>query len=162
LLLREHDPVRQHAALLEARHHRTFRRQRDAIAPAPARIQARVTIVTSCHGATPGANTPPLSCSPWWTGAHVKRRFPPVRRKDCVCSEDDPSSAKKTTPKIGGTSSCFATSAIQARSPPSGSEPESPMKTLAGYALYQRNPMDAPHIAAPTTAISDAAATCGR
>ena len=53
----------------------------------------------------------------------------------------------------------MATSAIQASSPPSGSEPESPMKTLAGKALNQRKPMHAPHSAPPTTAISDAART---
>ena len=74
----------------------------------------------------------------------MKSLRPPVRRYQVVCSAELPMFAKKTTAITGRTSSCLATSAIQASSPPSGSEPESPMKTFAGKALYQRKPRPAP------------------
>ena len=40
------------------------------------------------------------------------------------------------------------------RPPPSASEPVSPMKTFAGYVLYQRNPMSAPTIEIQNTVSS--------
>ena len=48
----------------------------------------------------------------------------------------------------------FVTSASAPRSPPSASEPVSPMKMRAGAAFHQRNPVAAPVIEAATIAAS--------
>ena len=45
-----------------------------------------------------------------------------------------------------------ARNAAPTTSPPRNSEPVSPMKTLAGYALYTRNPVQLPSISAETAA----------
>ena len=48
----------------------------------------------------------------------------------------------------------FVTSASAPNSPPSASEPVSPMKMRAGAAFHHRNPVAAPIIAAATIAAS--------
>ena len=44
----------------------------------------------------------------------------------------------------GSSNSCLIMTATVPIAPPSASEPTSPMKTSAGCALYQRNPMAEP------------------
>ena len=55
-------------------------------------------------------------------------------------------SMTKTMPTSGASSHHPVISATTASAPPSGREPLSPMKTRAGYALYQRNPISDPAI----------------
>ncbi len=52
------------------------------------------------------------------------------------------------------TISCFSATATAPRPPPKASEPVSPMKILAGGALYHRKPMPPPMMAAQITATS--------
>ena len=47
---------------------------------------------------------------------------------------------------IASTISCLAIIATAAKEPPSDKDPVSPMKILAGGALYQRNPKQDPTI----------------
>ena len=62
---------------------------------------------------------------------------------------------------IASNNSCRAITANNPNSPPSGSEPVSPMKTDAGWQLNHRKPSKLPIVAAATTSISPAPATCG-
>ena len=55
---------------------------------------------------------------------------------------------------MASTISCLTATATAPSAPPSGSEPVSPMKTMAGGALYQRKPRPAPISAARNTASS--------
>ena len=50
-------------------------------------------------------------------------------------------------PRMIERSSFFVKTAHMPSPPPSASAPTSPMKTCAGYVLYQRNPMPAPTMA---------------
>ncbi len=63
-------------------------------------------------------------------------------------------SSTNSPPMIASTISCLADTAIAPSAPPSASEPVSPMNTIAGGALYQRNPSPAPISAAQKTTIS--------
>src|SRR6202049_3948525 len=58
----------------------------------------------------------------------------------------------------GSSNSCLMMTATVPIAPPRASDPTSPMKTSAGCALYQRNPMDDPTIA-PQKMVNSA--TCG-
>ena len=49
-------------------------------------------------------------------------------------------------PMKGSRNSCRMMTATVPMAPPSASEPTSPMKTSAGWALYQRKPIEAPTI----------------
>ncbi len=57
-------------------------------------------------------------------------------------------------PTMPSTSSCLVATAMAPRAPPRASEPVSPMKILAGGALYQRKPVPPPMMAAQKMASS--------
>src|SRR5215212_2327766 len=63
-------------------------------------------------------------------------------------------STTNSPPTMGRRSSVLVSTAAAARTPPIASEPVSPIKMSAGWALYQRNPMIAPTIAPQITATS--------
>ncbi len=63
-------------------------------------------------------------------------------------------SATKIPPVTTRISSCFVTTASAPSAPPKAREPVSPMKTSAGWALYQRKPRLAPRIAPQKTTSS--------
>jgi hypothetical protein len=63
-------------------------------------------------------------------------------------------STRKIPPIRTSRNSVFVMIAKAARAPPSPIEPVSPMKTWAGKALYQRNPIEAPIRLAPRMARS--------
>ena len=58
----------------------------------------------------------------------------------------DAVSKTNNPPIIANTISCLTIIAIAASEPPKESEPVSPIKILAGGALYQRNPRQEPTI----------------
>src|SRR6266852_1495002 len=65
-------------------------------------------------------------------------------------------SMTKTPPTTTSNNSCLQQIATTPIRPPIASEPVSPMKTLAGWQLNQRNPKPAPLSAAQTTVRSTA------
>ena len=67
-----------------------------------------------------------------------------VLGKDCKITLS--ASSRNIPPINGSRSSCRITTATVPIAPPSASDPTSPMKTSAGWALYQRNPIEAPTI----------------
>src|SRR5271155_5846567 len=79
-------------------------------------------------------------------GAILKIRF--LRSLyDPTCRITDTASITNTPPINGSNSSCLMITATVPIAPPKASDPTSPMKTSAGWALYQRNPIDDPTIA---------------
>ena len=95
----------------------------------------------------------PLSSKWWWIGAILKMRRP-NSRKLATCRITEVVSMTNSRPRIGNSSAVDELSARAARPVPMASEPVSPMKICAGAALYQRNPAQAPIIAAATIARS--------
>ena len=83
----------------------------------------------------------------WWIGAIRKTRRPVyLKEKTWIITES--ASTRKMPPISGSSASVFVITANPASAPPIAIEPVSPMKTSAGKALYQRNPI-APPISAP-------------
>src|SRR6185503_10686225 len=85
----------------------------------------------------------------------------PVVLKLRICSSDEPASMTNTPPTRKSSSSCLVAQATTPSAPPSGSEPESPMKTCAGWLLNHRKPSVAPSIAEQNTATSALPLTYG-
>src|SRR5947208_14336535 len=71
----------------------------------------------------------------------------------------DTASSTNSPPITASTISCLTATATAPSSPPSASEPVSPMKICAGGALNQRKPRPAPITAPQTTASSPAPGT---
>ena len=99
-------------------------------------IQNLITIVDSAH---------PFFSKWWWIGAIIKTLFP-VNLKDITWIITETVSNTNNPPIIANTISCFTIIAIAANDPPKERDPVSPIKILAGGALYQRNPKQAPTI----------------
>src|SRR5436190_16600675 len=129
--------------------HLTFRSARLDTASTAATIQKRSVIFDSGS---------PWNWKWWWSGAIEKIRRPVVLKLR-ICSSEEPASMTKTPPTRKSSISCFVAQAITPSAPPSGSEPESPMKTWAGWLLNQRKPSVAPSIAAQKTVTSALALT---
>ena len=79
--------------------------------------------------------------------------------KDPTCNITDNASATKIPPTIAKTNSCLIITLIAPSVPPNASDPVSPIKTMAGGALYQRKPREAPIIAPQSIANSPAPGT---
>ena len=99
-------------------------------------IQKRITIVDSAH---------PFFSKWWCIGAILKILFP-VNLKEITWIITDAVSNTNNPPIIAKTISCLTIMAMAARDPPKESDPVSPIKILAGGALYQRNPKHDPTI----------------
>src|SRR6185437_11801620 len=78
----------------------------------------------------------------------------PVSLNEMTCTITETVSNTKRPPTMASTISCLTATATAPSAPPSGSEPVSPMNTMAGGALYQRKPRPAPIRAASNTASS--------
>ena len=118
-------------------------------------IQNRITTVTCSQ---------PRFSKWWWIGAIRKIRRPtPVTRfvalNQVTCIITDTVSSTNMPPMMMSSSSVRVRIAKPARAPPSASEPVSPMKIAAGEAFHQRNPKQAPVIAAAMTARSSGSRT---
>src|SRR5437868_2143402 len=109
------------------------------------------------------ASSQPLTSKWWCSGARLKtrcsraysipyRRFLYLNTKRCRIT--DTISATNTPPTSSNRNSDLSRIETAASAPPSASEPVSPMKTSAGWVLYQRNPMHAPSSAAQKTVSS--------
>ena len=100
----------------------------------------------------------PASSKWWWKGAmrNTRRR---VVRNTRICIATDSASTTNTPPMTTSSSSVRVTMDRPATSPPSASEPVSPMKIRAGAAFHQRNPMQAPIAAAASTPTSSGSRT---
>ena len=66
----------------------------------------------------------------------------------------DSASSTKRPPMMASTNSCLVATAMAPSTPPSASEPVSPMKIAAGGALNHRKPRPAPTTAPQSTASS--------
>ena len=97
-------------------------------------IQKRITIVGSAQ---------PFFSKWWWIGAILKILFP-VSLNEITWIITDTVSKTNSPPIIANTISCLTIMAIAAKEPPRESDPVSPIKILAGGALYQRKPKQAP------------------
>ena len=80
-------------------------------------------------------------------------------RKETTWMMTDSVSSTKRPPMMGSRRTVLVMSARPASAVPMASEPVSPMMIRAGWAFHHRNPMQAPTIAAATTARSSAWAT---
>ena len=100
-------------------------------------IQKRMTTVLSDQ---------PSFSKWWWIGAMRNTRLP-VSLNEATWIITDRVSITKRPPMMPSTISCLVATATAPMPPPSASEPVSPMKILAGGALYQRKPRPAPIIA---------------
>ena len=87
-----------------------------------------------------------------------KTRFP-VSLKLATWTITDTVSSTNSPPMMASTSSCLVMTLITPMAPPMASDPVSPMNTMAGGALYQRNPNPAPTMAEQNTASSPAPMT---
>ena len=81
----------------------------------------------------------------WWIGAILKILLP-VSLKETTWIITEIVSNTNKPPIIARTISCLTIIAIAANEPPNDNEPVSPMKILAGGALYQRKPKHEPTI----------------
>ena len=86
-------------------------------------------------------------------GAILKTLLP-VNLNDITCINTDKVSNTNRPPIIARTISCFTIIATVANEPPKESDPVSPIKILAGGALYHRKPKHAPTIEPQKIAIS--------
>src|SRR5438477_242796 len=68
----------------------------------------------------------------------------PVILNEATCTITDTASMTNNPPTMASTISCLVVTATAPSAPPSESDPVSPMKTMAGGALYQRNPKPPP------------------
>ncbi len=101
----------------------------------PQMIQNRITTVCSAQP----------TISKWWcSGAILNRRLPPVSLKKPTCRITDSVMSTNMPPRITTSSSVRVRIARPATAPPRASEPESPMKILAGEAFHHRKPKQAP------------------
>src|SRR5215468_9396944 len=68
----------------------------------------------------------------------------PVSLNETTCTITDTASSTNSPPTMASSNSCLVATATEPSSPPSASDPVSPMKIDAGGALNQRNPSPAP------------------
>ena len=78
----------------------------------------------------------------------------PVNLKDITCIITETVSKTNNPPIMAKTISCLTMIATAAKEPPKEKDPVSPMKILAGGALYHRKPKQDPTIAPQKIAIS--------
>src|SRR5690606_19893899 len=124
--------------------YRSFKVARPSRASITAMIQKRITTVDSDH---------PSFSKWWWIGAMRNTRLP-VSLNEVTWIITESVSSTKRPPITASTISCLVATATAPTAPPRASEPVSPMKILAGGALYQRKPRPAPIIAPQNTATS--------
>ena len=92
--------------------------------------------------------------SKWWCiGAIINTLFP-VNLNDITCIITETVSKTNKPPIIARTISCYTIIATAASDPPKDKDPVSPIKILAGGALYQRKPRQDPTIAPQKIAAS--------
>jgi hypothetical protein len=96
----------------------------------------------------------------WWRGAIRSTRLP-NHLKLSTWTMTESASTTKIPPIRRSSGSVFVMIAKAASEPPSPIEPVSPMKTCAGKALYQRNPIEAPIRLAPRMARSRSSMSAG-
>ncbi len=89
----------------------------------------------------------------WWSGA-IRSTRRPSHLNVSTWSITERASITKMPPMRISSTSVFVMIAKAASAPPRPIEPVSPMKTCAGKALYQRNPIEAPIRLAPRMARS--------
>src|SRR5579859_1598264 len=115
----------------------------------PETSQNLITIVVSAQP----------SSSKWWCSGVILNTRRPVSLNDPTWMITDIVTSTNRPPRIGSSNWVLVQTASPASTPPSPSDPESPMKILAGGAFHQRNPMQAPSTEAATTAVSSGSLT---
>ena len=85
--------------------------------------------------------------------SHHENSFP-VNLKDITCIITETVSRTNNPPIMAKTISCLTMIATAAKEPPKERDPVSPIKILAGGALYHRKPKQDPTIAPQKIAIS--------
>ena len=86
--------------------------------------------------------------SKWWCMGLILKTRLPVDLKEITWIMTERASMTKTPPTITSKNSVFVITATAANAPPKASDPVSPIKTLAGCALYRKKPRQAPASAA--------------
>ena len=94
--------------------------------------------------------------SKWWCKGAIKNILLFVSLNDPTWRITESASATKIPPTIANTISCFMSTLVPPRVAPRDNDPVSPIKTIAGGALYQRNPKADPIMAAQRTVNSPA------
>ena len=113
-------------------------------------IQKRMTTV--------GSDQPFFS--KWWCSGAIRKTRLPVVLKEATWTMTDAVSSTNRPPMMASTISCLVMTLIVPSAAPIDSDPVSPMNTIAGGALNQRNPSPAPTSAPQNTVSSPVPAIC--
>src|ERR1043166_469592 len=129
--------------------HRSFKVERLKSAKRMAMIQKRTTTFVSRQP----------DSSKWWCSGDILKTRRPVSLNEATWMITEAASSTKRPPTKISSTSCLMITAMQPIAPPRASDPTSPMKISAGWALNHRKPSEAPTIAPQKTASSPACGT---